>query len=562
MDATRMNAIRILLVIAASTPALAGELSVVKDGKSAAATFEGAAWETTNDGLTAEGTGRYLWALKTVATGDFRIEAQLKLDRLAGTAASLMIGDSHFGFDGRGGTLFVEGPPFGGSTRTVGKTSEVIQPAKWFMFEVQRTGKDTRFSIDGREIHRLTGWTGPAARVGFRPWRNRVTLRSLQIEGTLIDPPPEPKPTGHALFVSGQEGSHTYRIPALAVTTRGTVLAFCEARRERNSDTGNIDLVVKRSTDNGRSWSSQTVIWDDGGNTCGNPCVVVDRDTGTIWLLSTWNRGDDHEREIIDLRSRDTRRVFVTHSTDDGITWATPVEITADVKQRDWTWYATGPCSGIQIQHGPHKGRLVIPCDHIEAKTKHYYSHVIYSDDHGKTWKLGGTTPRHQVNECEVVELAGGRLMLNMRNYDRSKRNRQVAVSPDGGLTWTEQRFDDALIEPICQAAIERYRWPADDAPGVILFSNPASTRSRVKMTVRASFDEGRTWSAKCLLHSGPSAYSDLAVLESGEVACLYEAGHGHPYESILLARFPLQTLKPEAVEDPLNPESQQPASK
>jgi sialidase-1 len=544
MDPTRMNAIRILLVIAASTPALAGELSVVKDGKSAAATFEGAAWQRTDDGLTAEGTGRYLWAPKTVATGDFQIKAQLKLDRLAGTAASFMMGDSHFGFDGRGGTLFVEGPLFGGSTRTVGKTSEVIQPAKWFMFEVQRTGKDTRFSIDGREIHRLTGWTGPAARVGFRPWRNRMTLRSLQIEGTLIDPPPKPKPTGHALFVSGQEGSHTYRIPALAVTTRGTVLAFCEARRERNSDTGNIDLVVKRSTDNGRTWSGQTVIWDDGGNTCGNPCVVVDRDTGTIWLLSTWNRGDDHEREIIAGTSEDTRRVFVIFSRDDGLTWSKPQEITNVVKKDDWTWYATGPGSGIQIQHGPHKGRLVIPCDHIEARTKHYYSHVIYSDDHGKTWKLGGTTPRHQVNECEVVELAGGRLMLNMRNYDRSKRNRQVAVSEDGGLTWTEQRFDEALIEPICQAAIERYRWPTGEQEGVILFSNPASRSDRVNMTVRASLNEGRTWPHSRVLHQGPSAYSDLAVLADGTFACLYEAGAKHPYESIVFASIEFDTLR------------------
>ena len=99
--------------------------------------------------------------------------------------------------------------------------------------------------------------------------------------------------------------------------------------------------------------------------------------------------------------------MFVTHSTDDGLSWSDPREITADVKRDDWTWYATGPGSGIQIQHGPHQGRLVIPCDHIEAGTKRYYSHVIYSDDHGKSWQLGGSTPQHQVNECEVVELAG-----------------------------------------------------------------------------------------------------------------------------------------------------------
>ncbi len=538
-----MNAIRILLIGTAVMPALAGELNVVKDGKVAAATFEGPAWERTDDGLTAEGTGRFLYATRSVAVGDFLIKAELKLKRIAGTAASFVMGDSHFGFDGRAGTVFVEGPLFGGSTRTVGKTSEVIQPDKWFTLEVRGTAGVTRFSIDGREVHRLTGWTGPGGLIGFRPWRNRMVLRSFEIEGQLVDLPPEPKPTGHALFVSGEEGSHTYRIPGLAVTTRGTVLAFCEARRKGGGDSGDIDLVVKRSTDNGKTWSDQTLIWDDAGNTCGNPCALVDHETGTVWLLSTWNRGDDREHAIIHGRSKDTRRVFVVSSADDGLTWSKPKEITSDVKKSEWTWYATGPGSGIQIQHGTHKGRLVIPCDHIEAKTRHYYSHVIYSDDHGKTWKLGGSTPRHQVNECEVVELTGGRLMLNMRNYDRSKKNRQVAVSDDGGVTWKDQRFDETLVDPICQAAIERYRWPDGEQKGLILFSNPASRGGRVNMTVRASYDDGRTWPHQRVFYEGPSAYSDLAVLPDGRIACLYEAGRKRPYESIVFAAFTLHSF-------------------
>lgn len=350
-------------------------------------------------------------------------------------------------------------------------------------------------------------------------------------------PPPTP-PTGDPLFVSGQNGYHTYRIPALAVTTRGTVLAFCEGRKNSASDTGDIDLLVRRSTDHGASWSEPKAVWDDAGNTCGNPCAVVDRDTGAIWLLSTWNRGEDRESQIIARASRDTRRVFVMHSTDDGVTWTAPREITGEVKRTNWTWYATGPGSGIQIQHGPHQGRLVIPCDHIEAETKHYYSHVIYSDDHGKTWKLGGASPQHQVNECEVVELTGGRLLLNMRNYDRAKKARQVAVSDDGGATWKDQRFDAALLEPICQAALERYRWPDATQPGVILFSNPASATARVNLTVRASYDDAQTWPVARVLHAGPSAYSDLAVLANGQIACLYEAGVKSAYERIVLARF------------------------
>lgn len=351
---------------------------------------------------------------------------------------------------------------------------------------------------------------------------------------------PSSKPFGQVLFTSGRGGYHTYRIPALAVSTRGTVLAFCEGRKAARGDSGHIDLLLKRSTDQGVAWSEQRVLWEDGVNTCGNPCVVVDAGTGTIWLLATWNRGDDHESQIIAQTSRDTRRVFVLHSTDDGRTWSAAQEITADVKRDNWTWYATGPGSGIQIRHGPHAGRLVVPCDHIEAGTRQYYSHVIYSDDHGQTWKLGGSSPRPQVNECEVVELTGGRLMLNMRNYDRAQPSRQVALSEDGGLTWKNQRFDTALMEPLCQAAIERYRWPDTTGPGVLAFSNPASQRERRNLTLRASFDEGVTWPTSHELYAGPSAYSDLAVLTNGNIACLYEAGTVTPYEGIVFGSLPL----------------------
>jgi sialidase-1 len=345
------------------------------------------------------------------------------------------------------------------------------------------------------------------------------------------------------LYVAGEGGYDTYRIPSLAVTTMGTVLAFCEGRKHSSSDTGDIAMLVVRSTDGGRTFTEQQVVWDDVGQTCGNPCPVVDRATGTIWLPMTWNRGDDPERQIIDRTSRDTRRVFLTHSTDDGLTWAPPVEITASVKRPDWTWYATGPGAGIQIERGPHAGRLVVPCDHIEAASKHYYSHVLWSDDHGQSWVLGGRTPQHQVNECEVVELTGGRLMLNMRNYDRSEFTRKVSISEDGGQTWGKVRPDPALVEPICQASIRRYSWP-EEAGDRILFSNPAHADQRCNMTVRLSVDGGHTWPYARCLHAGPSAYSCLAVLPGGEVACLYEAGEKGPYESIVYARFSLAWLQ------------------
>lgn len=345
------------------------------------------------------------------------------------------------------------------------------------------------------------------------------------------------------LFVSGQDGYQTYRIPSIAVSIKGTLLTVCEGRKNSSGDSGNIDLLIKRSEDHGKTWSKQKVIWDDEDNTCGNPCMVVDTETGIIWLLCTWNNGQDHEYQIIDQTSTDTRRIYVMHSDNDGITWSKPTEITKDVKKSDWTWYATGPGSGIQIERGPYKNRLIIPCDHIEAGTKHYYSHIIYSDDSGKTWQLGGRTPEHLVNECEAVELTGGRIMLNMRNYDLSMRFRQTAVSDDGGLSWYEQRFDTALIEPVCQAAIERYSWAEGNSDNVVLFSNPASGDKRINMTLRASFDDGKTWPVSEILHEGPSAYSDLAVMHNGNIIILYEAGIENPYETIVFTQVPFESM-------------------
>jgi sialidase-1 len=355
-----------------------------------------------------------------------------------------------------------------------------------------------------------------------------------------------PERPAQPLFTRGQEGYSTYRIPALAVTTSGTVLAFAEGRKNTAGDAGKIDLFVRRSTDNGETWSPQQMVWTDGENTCGNPCVVVDRSNGAIWLFCTWNRGSDHEKEIIAGTSRDTRRVFVLHSTDDGKTWTAPRETTREVKSTNWTWYATGPGNGIQIQHGSHQGRLVIPCDHIEAETKKAGSHVVFSDDHGTTWKLGGTSPESGVNECQVVELSAGKLMLNMRSYDGDQNHRQVTVSEDGGLTWQDQHTDAALIEPRCQAAIERASWPNATNHSVIVFSNPANPGKRLNLTLRASFDEGRTWPNSRVLHAGPSAYSDLAMLANGRIASFYEAGSTNAYETIVFQSLALDSLLPE----------------
>jgi len=331
------------------------------------------------------------------------------------------------------------------------------------------------------------------------------------------------------IFKSGTEGYATFRIPACVKTNNNRLLAFAEGRVNGSSDTGDIDLVMKSSDDGGKTWSPLQVIWNDDKNVCGNPAPVVDRKTGTIHLLMTWNLGNDHESEIIDLRSKDTRRVFISSSKDNGETWSQPQEITGNTKAKNWTWYATGPGHGIQLKHGTHKGRLLIPCDHIEAQTKHYYSHVIYSDDNGQSWQLGGSTPQHQVNECMATELPDGRVLLNMRNYDRSKKTRKISWSYDGGISWSNLQADTALIEPICQASL--FYTEQDES---LWFLNPASTNSRTNMTLKRSLDFGKNWITQEVLYEGPSAYSDLCQIDTNKLGCLFEAGIASPYEGIV----------------------------
>ena len=331
------------------------------------------------------------------------------------------------------------------------------------------------------------------------------------------------------IFVGGTGGYHTFRIPSLIRTKKGTLLAFCEGRRSSRSDSGDIDIVLRRSTDRGRTWSEPATILDMGPDTVGNPCAVVDRKTGVVHLLLTSNPGHIVEKQIVDQSADGTRQVWVCTSADDGVSWSKASDITSAAKDPNWTWYATGPGVGIQLR----SGRMVIPCDHTEAGTKRNFSHCIYSDDHGRTWQRGKRTAE-KVNECQVVELKDGSLLLNMRSYHGLKC-RAIARSRDGGVTWSDLEHDQTLVEPVCQASITR-------AGKVLLFSNPASTH-RENMTVRASRDDGKTWPLSLVLEKGPSAYSCLAEVSRNRIACLYERGEKSPYERITLALFDLQHL-------------------
>ena len=343
------------------------------------------------------------------------------------------------------------------------------------------------------------------------------------------------------LFKSGEEGYSYYRIPSIIESKKGTLLAFCEARKDHRGDSGNIDLVMKRSTDQGVTWSPLSVVWDVGDDTAGNPCPVVDRWTGRIIMLMCWNRATDHGKDLHAGTSKDTRRVFQTHSDDDGLTWYSPTEITTKVKRPDWWWYATGPGIGIQIQKGPYKDRLVIPANHtVEG---HWGSHTLISDNGGESWGVSETI-RPTTNESQVVELSDGRLMMNMRTQGLPTSTRaytgyrSISYSDDGGMSWSSPVYDDELTDPICQASIIRYDKKR------ILFSNPSPPASlkrgpRERMTVKMSEDDGATWPAELVIYEGPSAYSSLVKLPKGNVGLFYEKN-----QDIAFARFSIKSFK------------------
>jgi hypothetical protein len=375
--------------------------------------------------------------------------------------------------------------------------------------------------------------------VKYRPGTAKHSVVSTRFKLAETDALAAPAPAAVKVWVSGQDGYHTYRIPAILRAQNGDLLAFCEGRKLGGGDSGDIDLLMKRSRDQGRTWSAAQVLWDDAGNTCGNPCPVLDQSTGTLWLLLTHNLGVDRERDISARTAKGTRTVWVAHSNDHGASWTKPVEITSTTKDPAWTWYATGPGIGIQIQHGPHAGRLVIPCDHNydDPDTKKHVSgsHTIYSDDHGRSWRIGGLI-HPKVNECQVAELFDGRgtLLLNMRS-NHGRNVRAQATSADGGLVWTPLVDAPMLVEPVCQASLIRH-----EGAKLLLFSNPAA-KTRVQMTVKASSDHGQSWREVVVLHPGPSAYSNLIELGPTEAGCLYEGGERSRYETITFARFPVK---------------------
>jgi sialidase-1 len=377
------------------------------------------------------------------------------------------------------------------------------------------------------------------------------------------------------LFESGKDGYVLYRIPGIVVTAKGTVLAYCEARKSDKGDWGTIDILLRRSTDGGKTFGEPQKIADVPGPKTKNPVALAQKlaDPADV----TYNnpvafvdqQASSGRKSVVHfLFCLEYMRCFYIRSEDDGISFTRPVEITATFDkfrpEYDWKVLATGPAHGIQLN----SGRLLVPVWLSLGTGGHAHrpsvTSTIYSDDHGQTWHRGeiavpDTAEWIFPNETVACELSDGRVMLNVRSESKAQR-RLVTTSKDGATGWTTPKFQEELLEPICMGSLVVYSRARKGGQNQLLFANPhnlaredgkeepGKSRDRKNLTIKFSEDDGQTWPISRSIEPGYSAYSDLAVMPDCTILCFYERGQaGTPrdrYAALCLARFNLDWLK------------------
>ena len=350
------------------------------------------------------------------------------------------------------------------------------------------------------------------------------------------------------IYTSGQEGHKTYRIPAIIKNKQGHLLAFAEGRVNGSGDFGDINIVLKISRDQGRTWSALSTLVDYQDLQAGNPTPILDTTDprfpkGRIFLF--YNTGNNHENEI--REGKGLREVWYTTSIDGGLTWSKAVNITSQVHRpnqpklnaaytfkEDWRHYANGPGHGMQFTQGPHTGRMLIAANHSEGprgeRGSDYRAHTFYTDDHGDTFHLGASISIPGSNESSATEISGGKLLMNIRNQRGDIRQRIIGLSDDGSATWKETYFDPQLPDPICQGSILPIA--QTKKAFTLAFSNAADIKNRDNLTIRISKDDGRTWPISIPIDNGAAAgespkdftaYSDLVLVDSKHIGIVYE---------------------------------------
>lgn len=345
--------------------------------------------------------------------------------------------------------------------------------------------------------------------------------------------PDDPRIFRTMLRAGGEDGVHTYRIPGLATTPKGTLVAVFDARNKNGGDLpGDIDVGMMRSTDDGTTWNPMQRIMDydaavpgSRGNGVGDPAVLVDQKTGHIFVVALWSKGARAwNGSGPGMTPEETGQLVLVKSTDDGLTWSAPVSLTQQMKKPEWRLLFNGPGSGIQLKDGS----LVVAAQFKDAQNVPH-SCFIRSTDQGTTWTISPAAipDKPPTSEAQIVECADGTLLLSMRNESRAGKR---AWARWDGARWSEPWLD--VTDPTCMASIIRH------PSGTLIFSNPDHASKRVALTIRTSTDNGKTWSAGNVLDPGTSMYSSLTVLRDGQIGVVYENGKGLAY-----ARFPLEWI-------------------
>lgn len=341
---------------------------------------------------------------------------------------------------------------------------------------------------------------------------------------------PQPRFEQIDLFQQGDAGVNTYRIPALIQTRQGILIAVADARHDSAHDLpARISLVVRRSFDAGKTWTPPITLVKVNEGGVGDASLLLDRDTGRVWCFHAYGPPGVGfvESRAGERTGSHTLQWHAIYSDNDGATWSEAIDLTPQVK--DPAWQGLFATSGTAIQ--TRTGRFLVPMV-VRDGAGVVASRNAYSDDHGRTWKMGQPA-EPDTNESHNLELQDGTVLQNMRNGN----TRAIARSKDGGITLEPTEHDPALIDPGCNAGITRY---TRDGQGIIAFTNAASSK-RENLTVKLSYDEGHSWPVAKTIYAGPAAYSTVIALRDGDFAVLYERGDRNPAERITFARFNLE---------------------